>query len=302
MSDSRDDEILSMFEEALSQLALSPSTIVNYLTDLRTFQRWGQCEVDSEFSLIAVNQNHVRLYRYYLNHELGRATSTVNRHMMALRKFYALAQELGLVSVDPMNGVALVQEGNPGDPSLLGEGDAAKLLNAAKSGPRASLVRRDVAILQLLLDTGLRVSEIVNLKKDDLVFENPGVSLAVCDRRDGTKVRNLPISQKIYKTLNEYLAVRPTAVLTDHLFLTQRGQPVSDRTVQRIINDCAKVAGLDRISAQALRRTFAQHLFAETHDLALVSERLGHQSTAITAHYLIAHDMTPVETEIRAKG
>ena len=67
----RDETVLIMFEESLTRSALSPSTIVNYLADLRTFLRWGQREVDTEFSLIGVNQEHIRLYRYHLAEELN---------------------------------------------------------------------------------------------------------------------------------------------------------------------------------------------------------------------------------------
>ncbi len=295
MYQKQDDVVLVMFEETLTQVALSPSTIVNYLADLRTFLRWGQCEIDTEFSLLAVNQEHIRAYRHYLAQELGRATSTVNRHLMALRKFFAFALERDLMSLDPMAGVALVQGEQKVVSQPLSTEAVNKLMAAAQSGRRASLVRRDVAILQLLLHTGLRVSEIVNLRMDDLIFDNPGVRLRVGHRQDKAKERYLPLNQSIYQVLSDYLMVRPKVSDIDHLFLNQKGQSISDRTIQRIISDCAKVAGLDNVSAQALRRTFADHLFAETHDLALVSERLGHQTTAITAQYLMTHELVNLE-------
>lgn len=302
MFESRDDPIIEMFEEALNQLALSPSTIVNYLADVRAFLRWGQSDIDPEFSLVRVNQEHIRAYRSYLTHQRGRAAATVNRHMMALRKFFAVALELGFISLDPMRDVGLVHDSGPTDTRPLAKAEAEKLIEAARRGSRGSLVRRDVAILELLLHTGLRVSEIVSLKKDDVVFNSPGVSLQVCDKRDETKMRHLPLAPRIYKALNDYLAVRPQAAGTDHLFLTQRGQPISDRTVQRIVSDCAKTAKLNGVSAQVLRRTFAWQLFSATQDLALVSERLGHQSKAITAQYLMVQDFSSVETEMRTKG
>ena len=59
MFQDQDESILITFEETLIQAALSPSTIVNYLADLRTFKRWGQCDVDGDFSLLAVNQEHI---------------------------------------------------------------------------------------------------------------------------------------------------------------------------------------------------------------------------------------------------
>lgn len=298
MFPAQDEIILINFEESLTQAALSSSTIVNYLADLRTFLQWGQCEVDSDFSLLIVRQDHIRLYQHHLTGNLNRAASTVNRHLMALKKFFAFALRMGLISTNPMVGVALVQADEPVAPPTLSDEALDKLLAAAHNGPRAGLVRRDVAILELLIYAGLRVSEITNLHKDDLIFDHPGVRLKVCYQQDDSKTRYLPLSPQICRTLNDYLAVRPQSARTDCLFLNQRGQPISERTVQRVVNDYAKAAGLKKVSAQTLRRTFALQLFRETNDLALVSERLGHQSKAITAQYLLVNELESLENKI----
>ena len=290
MSSNQDDIILIRFEEALTQSALSSSTIVNYLADLRAFVRWGKQEISPEFSLLQTHQEHIRLYRRHLAQELKRAASTVNRHLMALRKFFAVAVEWDLISTDPAARVSLVQNNGQAASRPLSEGESKKLLQAAQSRPRAGLIRRDVAILQLLLHTGLRVSEIVDLKKDDLIFDHPGVHLRVCDTHDQAKTRHLPLAGKVCKALNEYLMIRPQSAHANQLLLRQEGRPVSKRTVQRIISDCARVAGLKGVSAQSIRRTFALQLLSETQDLGLVSERLGHQNRNITEQYLSIHD------------
>lgn len=286
MPQDQDELLLTRFEEALSLSALSSSTIVNYLADLRAFFRWGKAEFGEQFSLLFVTQEHIRLYRYHLAQELKRATSTVNRHLMALRKFFLFAQETGQVSLDPTAGVSLVQHDGQVMSRCLLEDERDKLLQAAENGSRAGLVRRDLAILQLLLHTGLRVGEVVDLKKDDLIFDNPGVRLKVCSGQDETCARYLPLPVEVRKALHDYLAVRPHTSSIEHLFLSQDGRPISNRTVQRIVNNCAKSAGLEGVSAQSLRRTFAVQLYSETNDLELVSVRLGHQNTTITEQFL----------------
>lgn len=292
MVSDQDEIMLLKFEEGLTEAEMSASTVVNYLADLRVFLRWGKREIGQHFSLAQVSPDQVRRYRFHLAQELNRAAATVNRHMMALRKFFALAKEVGDVVADPTSEIALVQENGQALSRPLSADETARLLAAAQHGSRAGLVRRDLAILQLLLRTGLKVSEIVALKKDDLEFEYPGVQLKVC--RDGsdseTKTRHLPLAGDVCKALHEYLKVRPQTSVTEHFFLSQEGRPISQRTVQRIISDCAKVVGLEGVSAQSLRRTFALQLFAETQDLGLVSERLGHQSKAITEQYLAVHE------------
>lgn len=279
----QDDEILAKFEESLSQRALASSTIVNYLADLRAFRRWARQQVSPGFSLVNINQEHVRQYRTHLAKELERAPSTTNRHIMALRKFFMFATELNIVSADPTAGVALLAEAQQPAADVLAENDVEKLLLAAQNGSRAGLVRRDVAILQLLLRTGLRVSEVVELQKTDLVFDNPGVHLQVSSGQNHS--RRLPVPGELCKVLVDYLNFRPQTS-SPHFFLNQDGGPISKRTVQRIVSDCAKTAGVDGVSPQMLRRTFARQLYEKTQDLALVSKRLGHQNTAITEQYL----------------
>ncbi len=292
-SSNQDELILIRFEEALTQSALSSSTIVNYLNDLRTFLRWGKgkktANTTYEFSLLQVNQEHIRLYRHYLAYEVKRAAATVNRHLMALRKFYAFALEIGFISTNPSSGVSLLQNQKQLTLRSLTKQEIDLLVQAAQKGSRAGLIRRDAAILQLLLNTGLRVSEIVDLKKDDLIFNHPGVQLRVCDVYNQAKTRHLPVSAKVRKALNDYLQIRPQSAATDRFFLSQHGQPLSIRTVQRIISDCAKFAGLEGVSAQSIRRTYALQLYSETKDLALVSKRLGHQYKHITEQYLELH-------------
>ena len=194
--------------------------------------------------------------------------------------------EFGEVTVDPTAGIALVRtNGRTGSRTLSGD-EIDQLLTAATTGSRAGLVRRDQAILQLLLFAGLRVSEVVNLSKDDLAFDYPGIHLRVCGPTRKSKARRIPLPDTVCRVLNSYLQIRPTAANTDFFFLNQEGQPISKRTVQRVIADCAKTAGLSGISAQSIRRTFAKQLLDDTQNLTLVSERLGHQNRNITEQYL----------------
>jgi integrase/recombinase XerC len=299
MFQDQDETILTEFEETLSRSALSSSTIVNYLADVRAFLRWSKTELGDGFTLDQITQEHIRLYRFHLTQELNRAVSTANRHLMALKKFFTFTKDIGIISLNPTSGVALVQTDGQANSRPLSPEEIKKLLNAVENnGSRAGLIRRDTAILQLLLHTGLRVSELIDLQKQDLLFENPGVCLKVSNG-DADKTRYLPLCSTVSKAINQYLELRPQTA-NNHLFLNQQGNPVSDRTVQRVIGDCAKAAKLEGISAQSLRRTFAMQLLLETNDLQLVSERLGHQNSTITAQYLAVHNHQP-ELEVGTK-
>jgi integrase/recombinase XerC len=297
MFQEQDEILMEKFEGWLVNKQLSSSTIVNYLADLRTFLRWGEAETGLDFSLTGVNQKQIRLYRDHLTQQLQRASSTVNRHLMALRKFFAFAQLTGVTPVNPTNGVALVQQNGQAISRPLSNDEITKMLKAAGTGSRAGLIKRDIAILQLMLHTGLRVGEIVELRQEDMVFDHPGLRLRVRNGQEN-KTRYLPLCNEACKALNAYLDMRPQSPTTDHFFLSQQGHPVSERTVQRIVSDSARLAGLEGVSAQSLRRTFALKLLDQTNNLELVSERLGHQNSAITAQYLAVHEIDHANKKI----
>ncbi|RME72885.1 MAG: hypothetical protein D6784_12795 [Chloroflexi bacterium] len=286
MPQQQEETFLIRFEETLTASAHSPATIVNYLADVRDFWRWGRQEFGDQFGMSTVTQEHIRLYRYYLAQNLERAAATVNRRLMALRKFFAFAHERGWIARNPTDGVSLVQNNRQTGARPLSDEEVERLFQAASQGSRAGLVRRDTAVIQLLLRAGLRVSEIVRLQMDDIQFGDPGVWLNVGGQNNGAGGRRVPLPAETYKALSDYLQVRPQTG-QPYIFLSQDGRPLSQRTIQRIVSNCARSAGLNGVSAQSLRRTFAQNLFRETGSLELVSERLGHQNCSITEQYLL---------------
>jgi site-specific recombinase XerD len=204
---------------------------------------------------------------------------------MSLRKFFAFATLRGLSSFDPAAEVAMVHDQRPPSAKILTEEEIQRLLRAAENGSRAGLVRRDIAIIQLLTDTGLRLREVVDLQKTDLIFDFPGIHLRIRPQSAKEPVRDLPLPGDLCRVLDDYLKVRPES-WAGNLFLSQEGRSLSPRTVQRIISDCSHLAGVTGVSAQSIRRTFAVRLLQQTGDLALVSKRLGHQNIAITEQYL----------------
>lgn len=284
MNRGANEALLAQFEEHLVLTQLSPSTVVNYLADLRAFARWGVDRIDPDFSLVVLTPGAVRAYRSYLLEEKRCATATVNRQLQTLRKFCAFATQAGLAASNPAEEIQLVQgESSVPPPPLTGKQIEALLRVSSSEQP--SLARRDTAILVLLLHTGLRVNELVELHLDDVEFDHPGVHLRIKDGRHGT-YRKVPLEGEVRHALHDYLLVRPNVEGEAHLFLSREGRPLSPRSVQRIVSARARAAGLEGVSPQALRRTYANRLLATTGDLALVSERLGHQQLTTTMRYV----------------
>lgn len=278
------DALLRQFEQYLTDISLSPKTIASYLTDLNVFTRWATETYSNNFSLVEVTPDQIRTYLTYLLDDLERAPSTVNRHLQALRKCCAYIAEVKLAPSNAAEEISLVSLKNQHKPEALSQQNIAALLKTA-SEARPSIAKRDVAILHLLLNTGLRVAEVIDLQMDDVVFDYPGVHLKVRDSR-GLGTRDIPLLPEVCRSLKDYLFVRSKTATSPHVFLTQEGRPLSSRTVQRIVSRCAQKAKLSGVTAQLLRRTYAVHLLQETGDLDLVTQRLGHQTPAITLRYL----------------
>jgi integrase/recombinase XerD len=292
MSREGNEALLARFEEHLVLTHLSPATVVNYMADLRALLRWGDEQAGSDFSLVALTADDIRAYRAYVFEQKGCAVATVNRQLQTLRKFCAFTTRVGLTAANPAEDIALVQEGDSeATPTPLTEDQVAALVKAPASG-QPSLARRDTAILMLLLHTGLRVNELVQLRRDDVQFDYPGIHLVVgVSSRRGKEsrpgeTRNIPLEGEARQALYDYLSVRPQIEDEDHLFLSREGRPLSVRSVQRIVSILGRSAGLEGVSPQALRRTYANHLLASTGNLALVAERLGQQDLAAAAQYV----------------
>lgn len=288
--------LFTQFEEYLTRAGLASTTIVNYLADLRTFARWHADVKGATSSVLELTPDDVRQYRRHMQINEGWTPATVNRRLQAVRKFYAFAMETGLRGDNPASGVRLVPTAESDSPRVLDPEEVASLLEAVQEG-RPSLVKRDYAIIQLLLQTGIKVGELTSLRLSDVQLLDDGRGLLLVAGGDGNRSRQIPLDSSACAALRDYLEVRPSlrpgsvqaSDGADSLFLSQGGSCISRRTVQRLVSAYAKAAGLEDVSAHVLRHTFAVSTLADTGDVSVVSRLLGHRCLETTAKYLISN-------------
>ena len=288
------EELFTRFEEHLVRLALASRTIVNYLADLRTFARWHANVKGPVSSLLELMPDDIREYRCHMQTNQGWAPSTINRRLQAVRKFYSFAMETGLAESNPASEVKLILISRPNSPRALASEEVTSLLQATQEG-RPSLVKRDYAIIQLLLQTGIKLGELTRLHVSDVQLQGNGEGLLLVGGgnprdNDGSRCRRIPLNPFACAALQDYLRGRPSSDGADNLFLSQGGDCISVRTIQRLIHVYTRAAGLEDVSAHVLRRTFAVFTLADTGDISLVSRLLGHRSRETTAKYLEACD------------
>ena len=277
-----DNNLLARFEKYLLRLGLSPATVVNYLADMRGVARWC-VESGRGCSLLNLTTDDVRAYCQHLQAGRGLSPATVNRHLQAIRKFCDFARQANLVESNPAADVRPIQV-PPTSRRALDADEIARLLGAAQAG-RPSLVKRDYAIIQLFLHTGIKVRELTELQLADIELTDSRGTLTV-KGNGGNSDRHIPLNALACQVLQEYLRVRPPSPGVQHLFLSQEGNSISARTVQRLVNVCTRVADLTGVSARTLRYTFATSMLEETGDVATVANLLGHRSVETTLRYI----------------
>ncbi len=169
-------------------------------------------------------------------------------------------------------------------PNVLSVQEVTKLLQSTKTDSARSL--RDKAMLELMYASGLRVSEVVNLRVSDLNLE---VGFLRCIGK-GKKERIVPLGKLSIKSLQHYLKKgRPRLMkdlLVPNLFLNQRGKAFTRQWVWKLIKHYARQAGIKKeITPHTLRHSFATHLLANGADLRIVQELLGHADITTTQTY-----------------
>ena len=278
-------QVLADYERhLLSERDASPHTVRSYLGDLA-----GLLQHADRLGISSLDELDLRTLRSWLANQQtrGKARTTLARRAAAARVFTAWLARTGRVPVDP--GASL---GSPKAhrtlPSVLRADEARALVEAAArladDGSPTGL--RDVAMLELLYATGVRVGELVGLDVDDLDRERQ--VLRVLGK--GRKERTVPYGRPAAAAVDRWLALGRPALLAEGaggaLFLGARGRRIDQRAVRTLVHRrIADVPGAPDLGPHGLRHTAATHLLEGGADLRSVQELLGHASLATTQLY-----------------
>ena len=277
MSKSDYPDIASFIAE-LGRQGMAAKTITTYTSDLVSFARWFSDSTGEAFRAASVTPSDILDYKAHLRTVQRRQAATVNRRLAALRKFFLWAQATGRIAELPTATVKGVPAA-PRAPKSLPKRDVDRLIREAQKAGN----KRNLAIVQLLRHTGLRVGELCAPRLSDIRTSERKGSVLVRSGK-GDKDRTVPLNHDVREALEAYLKVRPEAA-DDHLFLGQRGEPLQTDGVQLIVRKLARRAGLEQVTPHVLRHSFAKHVLDAGEDLATVSRLLGHERLETTAIY-----------------
>jgi len=213
----------------------------------------------------------------------GISANSISRRLAAIKMFYRFLVRERLLKNDPTSLIDSPKLWKK-IPETLSLNEVEALLNAADLRSKQGI--RDRAILETLYATGMRVSEAVNLKKDNV---NLDVGFLRCIGK-GNKERVIPLGKKAVASINRYLAVSRPYLLkkkqSDYLFLNRSGNKISRQSFWKIIKKYARAARIKKpIKPHILRHTFATHLLERGADLRSVQEMLGHANISTTQIY-----------------
>jgi integrase/recombinase XerD len=224
---------------------------------------------------------HVRAYTAWLTGK-GLNVKSIARHIVTMRRFFRFLETEELVAENPMPRLHLTA-GVRKLPQTLSAADLRALLN--QPDKTAVLGRRDEAMLELLYATGLRVSELVSLRTEQIDFK--GNYLTV--KGKGSKVRAVPFGRWAREKLVVYVReVRPALArrVSPFLFITRSGKPLTRQGFWKLIRGYALAAGIEkRVTPHMLRHSFATHLLEGGADLRAVQSMLGHADISTTQIY-----------------
>ena len=256
---------------------LSPHTSGNYRRDLERAIGWS--ERLGIHSWPELNQHHIRGY-VAERHRGGAAGKSLQRELSALRTLFNFLIREGEMEQNPAVDIRAPRVKRK-LPATLDADQLGRLLDGTTDDP---LEIRDLAMMELLYSSGLRLAELVSIDLGD-IDANDG-SLEVVGK--GAKTRRVPVGRKAIDAIGRWLALRPglAGIGERALFVSRRGKRLQPRSIQLRLKQWALRQGAPRnVHPHLLRHSFASHILESSGDLRAVQELLGHADISTTQIY-----------------
>ena len=275
------EAVIDKFLDAIwMERGLSANTLGAYRADLVSLRRWL---AERDVSLVYAARSDLLAFIAWRTEQGAKPRSTA-RQLSSFRRFYRFLLRESVIQADPTIKIDMPRIGRS-LPQSLTEGEVESLLAAPDvSDP---LGHRDRTMLEVLYATGLRVSELINLKQSGINL-NQGVLRIV---GKGDRERLIPLGDEAQNWIREFISGPRTEILlerqSDYLFPTRRGDRMTRQAFWHIIKRYSKLAQIDsKMSPHTLRHAFATHLLNNGADLRVVQMLLGHSDLSTTQIYI----------------
>ena len=252
----------------------SVHTILSYTTDLEQFIKF----LFSEFQINSVKKVNFQFVRSWVANLLNNNISarSVNRKITTLKTYFRFLIKEDIIELSPMQKI-ISPKTSKRLAVFVEEIKMEELFNEIDFG-EGFLAQRDRFILELFYFTGIRLSELINLKNKDIDYSNS--TILVLGKRN--KERLIPLTSPILANIKKLSSLNKS----EFLFITEKGKQISAKQVYRLVNKyLSMVTSLDKKSPHILRHTFATHMLNNGADINAIKEILGHTSLNATQRY-----------------
>ena len=275
----------------IAERGYSKLTAREYRHDLKMFANYLEEEFNYDLDGLTVDELKKSEVSAFLNDLVlveNNSPVTRNRKLYSLRSFFKYLNKNDYIEKNPTELLEATKSNLKSEPIYLNDKQIKKYLQAIKNH-NSKNQSRDLAISKIFLYCGLRIAELVGLNKDDINYEDQSIKFF----GKGRKERYVPLHQEAIEAVKSYILDRNRVTPNDRdaekaLFLSNRGNRISARTVQKMVKKYAKKAGLKRankITPHKLRHSFATMVYKNTKDLRIVQQLLGHSDISTTQIY-----------------
>ena len=281
------DNKIEFYKQYLISKNLSTNTVSSYMYDMNSFNEYLQ----NDFGLDIYKTKKAQILTYLVNlQKQGKSSSTISRTISALKSFFEYLKRERIINENPAISIHSPKQIKK-IPTILSEAQINELMDLPdKTTFKGS---RDSAILELMYSSGIRVTELINIKLNDVNIKAGIINVA------GSKERIVPLSEITKNCVINYINNFRKNKCSDnnsYLFINNYGEQISRQGIWKILKYYEKRMNLSQeLSPQILRNSFAVHLLKHGADIGTVQELMGHVTIAATQNYLQNVDFKSLE-------
>lgn len=265
-------EAREKFINFLKKRGRATATILAYGKDVEQLIEYAGSQ--HKYTPQVITTQDIENFKVHLKNQKYTAKS-ISRKVNSIKSFFRFLKTNNLVEENPATQVSHPRY-EVAPPRVLSRLEYRALRDASRDDPRLS------AIIELLLQTGIRIGELANLTMEDVDLQKQRMHIRAYESREG---RTIPLTDAAVKALEDYIKVRPRSD-NRTLFLTKTGNPFLVRNIRTAIDRYFKLAGIENAKVNDLRHTFIVHQLKSGTPLTYVSKLVGHKRLSTTEKYL----------------
>lgn len=274
---------LDTFIDYLDRNDKSPGTISTYTTNIKDFIKYYTESYDEEFIPENVIMMDLKDYRNYLLNIRRQKASTINNKIAALKEYFFFLKSNGIIKNNPAENLKKIRTNKPVAPKSFSDTDFRKIKRYVYKSKKELWI----VIFELFSKTGVRVSELINIRLNDINMGERSGNLRVIGKNQ--KERNVPLHVEVRKAIVDYLEVRDKkSIISDYLLLSERKAPFTRSGIFKMLKRWENDTNI-KIHPHMFRHHFAIQLLNNPNanaDINTVQYLLGHESIESSAVYL----------------